>query len=121
MSSRQVIAVLGAAVALTLLTTGTALVRQSERHNALSSGELQAFLLQLAYQFGRHVLAHAGNVVVAPMALQGVEVLLRATQKYLCVKPGWCFVLRCRLRARGGGGGREHPGGFALHAGRAAG
>ena len=80
-----------------------------------------AFLLQLAHQFGRHVLAHAGNVVVAPMALQGVEVLLRATQKYLGVKPGWCFVLRCRLRARGGGGGREHPGGFALHAGRAAG
>ena len=82
----------------------------------LGWGLVCALLLQLAHQLRRHVLAHAGDVIVAPMALQGVEVLLGATQENLGIKPGRRVVWLGRLRTRGAGCRGEQWRGFALHA-----
>src|SRR5690554_242487 len=76
---------------------------------AIAAGRIGTAFGQHLLQQGRvQVLGHARHIVVTPVALQGVEVLLRAFQEAVGVKPGGC-VHGDRGCCRLGGGALARP------------
>src|SRR5690606_16965607 len=76
---------------------------------AVAAGRIGTAFGQHLLQQGRvQVFGHARHIVVTPVALQGVEVLLRAFQEAVGIKPGGC-VHGDRGCCRLGGGALARP------------